>query len=405
MNRPLRIGIMGGIRGQGFAKTLGFMKNAEFTALCETQDSSIEAIRPFMTPDTKVYRDFDEFIRSGLDGVVLANFFHEHGMYAIRAMEAGVPVLSETTAAPSLGECVDLVETQERTGVPYMLGANVLYYKAVHAMKGIIESGEAGKVLYGDAEYIHGTYADPLTDEPRPLDTQNMHWRQCMPPNMYNMHTLGPLMYVTNSMPLRVTCHMIRDVEQSRMKGRATDCVGSVVITEMDNGAVFNTTGCSYYPPTSKWFRIACEKETLETVRYNETRDKLMVVKEASDAKVIELDDVSAGIIDPDSGIDPEDVKNSTHGGLDYYNTYYFLRYLEGKKKIFFDVYRAAALSAVGILGWYSALADSREMRIPDFTCKADRDAVRGDYRKPIARRLEDLTIPCRLDEKDQFTL
>ena len=130
-----------------------------------------------------------------------------------------------------------------------------------------------------------------------------------------------------------------------------------------------------------------------------------MVVKEASDAKVIELDDVSAGIIDADSGIDPEDVKNSTHGGLDYYNTYYFLRYLEGKKKIFFDVYRAAALSAVGILGWYSALADSREMRIPDFTCKADRDAVRGDYRKPIARRLEDLTMPCRLDEKDRFTL
>ena len=81
------------------------------------------------------------------------------------------------------------------------------------------------------------------------------------------------------------------------MRRRVTDCVGSVVVTEMDNGAVFNTTGCSYYPPTSKWFRIACEKETLETERYGEARDKLLIVKEASDVQVMQLDYVNSGVI------------------------------------------------------------------------------------------------------------
>ncbi len=404
MSAPFRIGIMGALRGKGFANTISFLKNAEFTALCETSDESVEQIRPFLTPDTKVFRDFDAFIRSGLDAVILCNYFDEHCMYALRAMEAGVAVLSETTAAPSLGECVDLVETQARTGVPYMLAANVPYYRAVHAMKGIIESGETGRVLYADAEYIHGVYYDPAQGAPEPADPENLHWRQCMPPNMYNMHTLGPLMYATNSMPPRVTCHMIRHPEQARLRRRVTDCGGSVVVTEMDNGAVFNTTGCSYYPPTSKWFRIACEKETLETERYGEARDKLLIVKEASDVQVMQLDYVNSGVIAPDSGIDPADIARSTHNGLDYFTTYYFLQHLEGKKKIFFDANRAAALSAVGILGWYSALSDSAEMKIPDFTKKEDRDAVRGDYRKPIARRLADMTMPCRLDQKDQFT-
>ena len=407
MEKTLRIGIMGALRGSSFAKSLEFMKNAEFTALCESDETAVASLKEkeLLPADVKVFSDFDAFIRSGLDAVVLCNFFDEHGKYAIRAMEAGVAVLSETTAAPTLGGCVQLVETQERTGVPYMLAANCLYFPGVHAMKGIIQSGEAGRVLYADAEYVHGTYADPAAEEAKTYDPEDLHWRQVMPPNMYNMHSLGPLMYVTNSMPKRVTCHMIRNEEQCRIKGRVKDCVGAVVITEMDNGAVFNTTGCNSYPPTSKWYRIACEKETLETVRYAENSPKLMVVKEASDVQTLDLDLVSAGIIGPDDELDPQQVASSGHGGIDFFTTYNFLAFLRGKKKIFFDVYRATALSAVAILGWYSALSDSREMIIPDFSKKEDRDAVRDDFRMPIARRLADLNMPCRIDQKDQFVL
>ena len=44
-------------------------------------------------------------------------------------------------------------------------------------------------------------------------------------------------------------------------------------------------------------------------------------------------------------------------------------------------------------------------MIIPDFSKKEDRDAVRDDFRMPIARRLADLNMPCRIDQKDQFVL
>ena len=401
MEKVLKIGIMGLIRGSSFAKSLHLMKDVELTAVCEVSDETLEQYKDCLWEQTVVYRDFDEFIHSGIDAVILCNFFHEHGKYAIRAMKAGVAVLSETTAAPSLGECVDLVETQEATGVPYMLAANVIYYKAVHALKKELEKGDAGKVLYADAEYIHGSPVD-MNAVPPEIDMENLHWRQTMPCNMYNMHTLGPLMYVTGSMPRKVTCKMIRDAEYARMKKKVHDCVGSVVVTEMDNGAVFNTTGCSYYPPTTKWFRIACRNQTLETVRNEITKPELIVTGEEG-SKHIELDEYSAGLLSEDENVSAEDIAACSHNGVDYYNIWRFLQYLRGERDIFFNVYRAAALSAVGILGWYSALMDSRQLDIPDFSKKEDRDAVRGDYRIPIAKRYEDLAIPCRLDEKDKF--
>ena len=79
------------------------------------------------------------------------------------------------------------------------------------------------------------------------------------------------------------------------------------------------------------------------------------------------------------------------------------IEYLKGEIEPFFDVYRSVALSATGIIGWYSALTDSKEYRIPDFRKKEDRDKVRGDYRMPFAKKYEDITLPRRLDEKDKF--
>ena len=400
----IKVGIMGALRGTTFARNLKLMKDVEFTALCESNDESMEKIREHLWENTKIYKDFDEFINCGIDAVILCNYFDEHAKYATKAIKAGVAVLSETTAAPTLGECVELVEAVENFSGRYMLAANCLYFKGVHAMKKRIDAGLTGKVMYGEAEYIHGTYIDQSTAEIPEIDYDNLHWRKTMPPNMYNMHSLGPLMYVTNSMPLKVSCKMIRNDTLARFKGKVTDCVGSVVITEMDNGAIFNTTGCSGYPPTSKWYRIACEKETMETERYDHEESKLIVAS-SNGLETFEPSNFEAGIVDNALGISDEEIKACGHGGIDFFNLYFFIKYLRGEKEIFFDVYRAAALSAVAILGWYSALLDSKELVIPDFRKKEDRDTVRNDYRKPISQKYSEMNMPCRLDEKDKFTL
>ena len=117
MCKKLKIGVMGVDRGNFMLKAAAVLSDEmEIAAICEKNDKTIESVKELLSEDTKIYKDFDEFIHSGLDGVLLSNYFHEHAKYAIKAMEAGVAVLSETTAAPSLDECVALLAAYEKFG-------------------------------------------------------------------------------------------------------------------------------------------------------------------------------------------------------------------------------------------------------------------------------------------------
>jgi predicted dehydrogenase len=401
----LKIGVMGLKRGN-FVMKCGKALSDEMivSAVCETDRRPIEDLRPYFTPETKVYEDFDEFINSGIDAVVLCNYFHEHAKYAIKALDAGVAVLSETTAAPSLGECVDLVEAVERNNGKYMLGTNSLFFSAVHAMKDRIQSGEYGRVMYADAEYIHtiSNYIHPYnTNYQGPIDYDNLHWRQLIPTCYYNMHTLGPLMYITNSMPIKVLGKAVHMPSNEISSIKINDTPKTFSLTEMDDGAIFNTTGSVRLGPTSKWYRIACKNGTLETVRYNHKREWLLEARSSSDiSKTFYTWDNSGAMTTEEkekySSIKIEDVG---HGGVDFILMINFLKYLREGKEIFYDVYRSVALSAAAILTWYSILDNSKQFDIPDFKDKEARKVFKNDYRMPFGNSYKDLTLKCKLDD------
>ena len=398
----VRFGIVGLGRGRDVLAICqqSFSEKVTVTAVCEESDEVLEREKDKITEDIQVFHNYDEFLASGLvDAVFLANYFPDHAEYAIKAMEKGIAVLSETTAAPSLGLCVDLVEAKERTNGKYMLAVNCIYQPATHVMKTLIKNQTYGKVLHGNGEYVHGG--------PHPLiygiDMDNLHWRQTMPITYYNMHSLGPMMYISESLPVKVMCKPTRNPEKCKKNLVVSDCPTSMVITEMDNGAVFNTTGCNTNFPCDRWYRISCEEGTMETVRYSGYKDLLVAEGHCEKMSTTRYDLVTSGIIDPDDADISEDAAKSTHGGADYFIMHYFLKYLKGEHEPFFDVYRSAVLSATGILAWYSALTDGKEYPIPDFHKKEDRDKVRDDYRTPFAKSYKDLTLPCRLDEKEKF--
>ena len=407
----IKIGVFGVKRGRNLIDCLRMMKEVHITAICERDESAINDVRNNLPENTKIYTDYDEFICSGLDGVILCNYFHEHADAAIKAFEAGVAVLSETTAAVTLGDCVRLVEKCEENNGIYMLAANCPYLRSVHAMKQRIKAGKTGKVYYGEAEYLHALDA-PAPDVPAENKSENLqnnlnnlHWRKIMPVNMYNMHSLGPLMYATDSVPLTVSCKWITAPELTVKQGKIKDQINSIVITEMSNGAVYNTTGVAGYGPSCKWYRLNCQNEALESVRYDWRGEQLLVVSGLDRRELTYPSERDAGLVTDDDDINMADVAKATHGGIDYYVIYHFIKTLKKEEVPFFDVYRSAALAAVGILGVYSALSNSVELKVPDFTKKEDRDKVRNDFRSPFAERNSKWWIPCRLDEKDKFVL
>lgn len=392
MEKRIKIGVLGLERGSFILKNAKLLsEHIVVTGVCESNSNKLEKMKEHFMPETKVYDTYEELLQSGIDAIALCNYFPDHASCAIKAFEAGVAVFSETNAAPSLGECVDLVEAAEKYNGKYMLAANCLYFRALHVMKEKLEKQEYGRLICADGEYVH-----PFTPS-KEVDYENLHWRQTLPAGYYNMHSLGPLMFISNSCPVKV----VAKVPALEMEHKINNGARSYSIIEMDNGAVFNTTGCASVGSMSKWYRLSCEKGTMETVRYEETEESLIEAdKESKEVKTTIHDWASSGVLSAeDQEKFKDEIANAGHGGIDFALMVHFIKFMRGEEVPFFDVYRSASLAAAGILSWYSALSGSIELEIPDFHKKEDRDKVRGDYRSPFAKKYSDVTLPCRVGE------
>ena len=418
--KTIRIGVFGGLRGAGFIKYYKMIKGVKVVALCEKNEKTVEDLKTkgILDDSIAVYPDFETFIDSGMDAVVLANFFHEHAKYAKIALAKKINVLSETTAAPTLGECVELCQAVEKSHKKYMLAANTSMMPGPSELRRIAQSGELGQIFYGEAEYLH-----PWADRPnctlggKPEDY--LHWRKHTPRTYYNMHSLGALMEITNTVPVRVSGKCVYAPRYcSEMNQPYTGDVHSITIAEMDNGAVFTATGCSSIGPHSKWFRISGENGNAETLRFDEKGVRIDYMKYAIPEELGEesfkkyypenagktsglFTDKEYKMFEQTAGMG----KPSGHiGGCDFWIALKFLKYLRGELEPFFTVYRACALSAAAILAFRSVQNNGREYEIPDFSNKRTRRKYLKDKESPFPKEDGSFDFePCSHPDYDFF--
>ena len=90
-----------------------------------------------------------------MDAVVLANYFHQHAPFAVKALDAGKHVMSETAACHTLGEGVALARAVEKSGKIYMFAENYPYMVFNQEMKRLYQKGRVGEFKYGEGEYVH----------------------------------------------------------------------------------------------------------------------------------------------------------------------------------------------------------------------------------------------------------
>ena len=124
-NEPIRVGVVGVSRGKGFASGAGPQLGMELVAICDTWEQRLHTTAKELK--VTAYTDFDEFLGHDMDAVILANYFHQHAPFAIKALNAGYHVMSETSACHTLAEGVELIRTVEQTGKMYMFAENYPY--------------------------------------------------------------------------------------------------------------------------------------------------------------------------------------------------------------------------------------------------------------------------------------
>ena len=114
MERKIKIGVLGGFRGNSMISFCKIAENVELSAICDFMPEVLTAQKLLAEEDgytgIAYYDNFDEFIKHDMDAVVLSNYANEHAPYAIRAMKAGKHVLSECVPVQTMKEAVELIE-------------------------------------------------------------------------------------------------------------------------------------------------------------------------------------------------------------------------------------------------------------------------------------------------------
>jgi predicted dehydrogenase len=372
--KPIRFGVVGARRGQSFmnaANTVGM----QLVALCDSWEKRLEEAGKQYNVAT--YTDYDRFLSHDMDAVVLANYFHEHAPFAIKALAAGKHVMSETAACKTLAEGARLCRAVEQSGKIYCFAENYPYFAFNQEMRRLYQAGEIGKVLYAEGEYNH-----PMPAEERMRLAPGVnHWRNWIPSTYYCTHALAPLMHITDTMPVKVNALSIADDELTARTVHRGD-PGSVTLCRMDNGAVFRLFGL-FVPGHSIWYRLNGQRGAMESTRgpgYG-AKQSLRVVHDEWD---LQPGQVTEKTYLPEFPEQAAEAKKTGHGGGDFFTNFHFARAIRTGEQPWLNVYRAVAMSAVGILAWKSALEDGRPFAIPDFRDESARQSVENDHFSPF---------------------
>lgn len=377
----VKFGVFGLWRGAEFVNIINNYDGATLVAVCDASQMRRDDVRNHcekagVLDHVTFYDNFDEFIEADMDVVFLCNSFNDHARFAIRAMEKGINVISECISGATLKECVDLCRTVERTGCKYMIAENYPFTNTRLEMARLSHEGLLGKILYVDGEYNHPSSSSEL----RYLTPQDSHWRAWYPRTYYITHSMGPLMYMSKSMPVKVNA---RAVHSEALKNVAPFRNNTDAITDIhcvtDTGAIFRFCGCNQTASPSG-YRIMGERGAAEMGRGVENGKVLLTfnhweVPEGYEQRQVYEPKKSELILKSEA---------SGHGGADFFMIHNMVEAIKNDAPIFFDVYKGAAMSATAIYAWRSILNDGATYYIPDFRNEEERKRIENDDLTPF---------------------
>lgn len=391
MQEKLKIGVFGGARGVVMIEALLHHPEAELVAVCDRYEPLLrQAEEKAAKLGRKIacFTNFDDFIQSDLDAVVLANYATEHAPFAIRALNAGKHVMSEVLPSQTMAEAVELIETVERTGLVYAYAENYCYMDKTFEMWRRYQNGEIGEVTHASCEYIHDcascwldiTYGD------------QEHWRNHLCPTFYCTHSLGPILMMTGRRPVQVVGFENPPIEEFYHLGHAGGHASGIEMVTLDNGATVQSIhGPLKREPAHTTYEVYATKGYLGTT----SDDRVTCYIEGAETCKGESETYS-----PASFVAVEEKEKSglaTHGGGDFYPTHVFIEKILGKPdgKWAIDVYQAVDMGICGILAFRSILNGNQPVKVPNLRNPAERDAYRNDRACTDPKVAGDQLLPC----------
>jgi predicted dehydrogenase len=375
--KPIRVGVVGVGRGRSFMRAAQ-ATGMELVAICDIWEERLANEGKALNVPT--YVDYDRFLEHDMDAVVLANYFHEHAPFAIKALEAGMHVMSECAACHTLGEGVALARAFEKSDRVYMFAENYPYMVYNQEMRRLYQKGHVGEFKYGEGEYVH---PDP-PEVKLARSCGRDHWRNWIPSTYYCTHSIAPVMYITNTRPVKVNGFVVpydyEDPTKTNHMSRAD--MAAVIICRMDNDAVMKSLHGALRGH-GNYVRIHGNKGVMENCRHGD-KTRLRVWREPWEKRKGEPVET---VYKPDFPVHHDRAMQAGHGGGDFFTSFEFASAIRTGEQPYLDVYRGIDMSISGIQAWRSVLSDSAPMTVPDFRKESVRKKYASDDWSPDPKR------------------
>ena len=402
-NGKINIAFIGvGHRGSWHLNNVANYKDVEITAICDIDPEAIaksqQILREHSRKEATVYTG-DEYAfmklleRDDVDGVIISTPWRWHTPMSVAAMRAGKYTGVEVSAANTIAECWDLVNTYEETGTPLMILENVCFAREALAVLKMVRKGLFGEVVHATCGYQHDLREvkfNPGVEFGKGAKGE-ARWRteHSLKRNgdLYPTHGVGPVATWFNinrgnkfesitSVATKSTSlhHYIVKHPQgginhpnAKLKWKLGDIVTSTIKTA--NGETIVVSHDTNLPRPYSWGFTLHGNEGVWEGKYEGRR---IYIEGKSPKHTWETGaDYDKYMKEYDHKMwkeEEEKAKGYGHGGIDFFTIKTFLEGVREEKEPPLDVYDAAAWSAISPLSEASVASNGAPQFFPDFT-------------------------------------
>jgi len=403
--QKLRVGVIGvGLRGTNHLENLLKRNDVVVTTICDIDQNRIDIAQDHIQKaggkKAKTFGknelDYKNLLAlPDVDAVVIATPWLWHTKMAVDSMKAGKYTGIEVSAANTLEECWDLVNTHEETGSHLMILENVNYRRDVLAVLNMVKQNVFGELLHFRCGYQHDLRGVKFNDgktaygkgaEFGAKGISESAWRTqhslLRNADVYPTHGLGPIAVMADinrgNRFLSLTSHATKGVglhkyivdtadenhPNAKLKFKQGDIITSTI--ETSNGETIIVTHNVNNPhPYSLGFKVQ-GAQGLTDFDYHTQRIHIEGTTEGH------------GWENMDTWLEKYDhplwkkfgssATEAGHGGIDFYVMNAFIESAKENIAPPMDAYDAAAWSAVTPLSEASIENNGEPQDFPDFT-------------------------------------
>jgi predicted dehydrogenase len=361
MNK-LKVGFVGLRRGSGLVRSLAGHPSVQVTALCDLEENALTKLAAdFALGDHQLFTNYDDFVNSALDIVVIATPIEFHTNQSMMALESGKHVLCEQTAAYTLADCERLVNCVRKTGKVYMMAENYCYFHYIREWKQLIDQGKLGKIIHAEGEYMH-EIVDLLVDP----QSGKQRWRYPRAPIWYCAHCLGPLLTLMDDRIIKATgVHSGKNIYPNEEGLGFLDM--EVGLFQTQKGSTIKILRSQVAPrhPEMIFYSLYGTRGFVENGReggWGQTTGQLYLEGEMD--KKAGAQRISCPTVDPNA---TAEMLAGGHGTSEYFMVRDFITAIETNSRPPIDVARAIDFTAPGICAHESAMQGGAWIDVPLF--------------------------------------